>query len=97
MAKDSRENIPAHELCGGYLFGVTVYRVPTHVLYGLKRSYFRFSIHKAIRKVLFLGILVQRSYKGLILNATESFQILDNFHSKKFLNFLESANLCIYF
>ena len=34
-------------------------------------SYFRFSIYKAIRKVLFLGILDQMSYKGLILNATE--------------------------
>ena len=29
---------------------------------GIKRSYFRFSIYKAIRKVLFLGILNQRSY-----------------------------------
>ena len=34
---------------------------------GLKRSYFRFSIYKAIRKVLFLGVLDKRSYKGLIL------------------------------
>ena len=42
-------------------------------------SYFRFYIYKAIRKVLFLGIFDQRSYKGLILNATELFQILDNF------------------
>ena len=39
----------------------------------LKGLYFRFSIYKAIRKVLFLRIFIQRSCKGLILNATEFF------------------------
>ena len=57
---------------------------------GLIRSYFRFSINKAIRKVLFLGILDQRSYKGLILNATELFQILYKFSCKDF--FLTFSN-----
>ena len=33
---------------------------------GLIRSYFRFYIYKAIRKVLFLPFLMGRSYKGLI-------------------------------
>ena len=46
-------------------------------------SYFCFSIYKAIRKVLFLGIFDQRSYKGLISNATEFFQILDKFFFKE--------------
>ena len=45
-------------------------------------SYFCLSIYKAIRKVLFFGILDQRSYKGLILNATEFFQILYKFFFK---------------
>ena len=44
---------------------------------GLRRSYFRFFIHKAIREVLILGVLDQRSNKGLILNDTEFSQILD--------------------
>ena len=44
-----------------------------------EKSYFCFSIYKAIRKVLFLEILDQRSYKGLILNASEFFQILEKF------------------
>ena len=40
-------------------------------------------MYKAIRKVLFLGILDQRSYKGLIVNATEFFQILYKFSFKE--------------
>ena len=43
------------------------------------KSYFCFSIYKAIRKVIFLGILNQRSYKALISTATERFQILKKF------------------
>ena len=34
---------------------------------GLKMSYFRFYIYKAIRKVLFLPILTERSIKVLFL------------------------------
>ena len=50
------------------------------------RSYgliFVFSISKAIRMVLSLGILDQRSYKGLILDATKFFRILDKFSFKE--------------
>ena len=39
---------------------------------GLIRSYnvlFSFYIYKAIRKVLFLHFLIERSYKGLILGS----------------------------
>ena len=57
--------------------------MPTQVLLGLKRSYFRFPIYKAIRKVSFLGILDQRSYKGLILKASEFFQIVEKFSFKE--------------
>ena len=32
-------------------------------------SYFHFYIYKAIRKVLFLPILTERSYKGLIFGS----------------------------
>ena len=32
-------------------------------------SYFRFYIYKAIRKVLFLPIFSERSYKGLIFGS----------------------------
>ena len=39
-------------------------------------------IYMAIRKVLFLGILDQRSSKGLILDVTEFFKILDKFSFK---------------
>ena len=46
---------------------------------GLKRSYFRFSIYKAIRKVLFLEIVDQRSYKSLILDDTDFF-LLSNYN-----------------
>ena len=42
------------------------YRVPTQVLKGLIMSYFLFYIYTAIRKVLFLPIFSERSYKGLI-------------------------------
>ena len=50
---------------------------------GLIRSYFGFPIYKAIRKVLFFRILCQRSYKGLILDANDFFQILDKFSFKE--------------
>ena len=36
---------------------------------GLIMSYFQFCIYKAIRKVLFLPILTERSYKGLIFGS----------------------------
>ena len=68
---------------------IHLYRVPTPVLYGLKRSYFRFSSYKAIRTVLFLEILYERSYKGIV-NATEFFQIFNKFSLEIFLNFLDS-------
>ena len=42
------------------------FRVPTQVLKGL---FFFFYIYKAIRKVLFLSIFSERSYKGLIFGA----------------------------
>ena len=58
-------------------------RVPTQVLESLKRSYFRFLIYKATRKVLFLGFFDQMSYDGLILNATELFKIVDKFSFKE--------------
>ena len=45
-------------------------------------SYFRFCIYKAIRNVLFLRILYQRSYKGIILDATEVFKSLEKFSFK---------------
>ena len=57
--------------------------MPRQVLTCVKRSYFRFPSYKAIRKVLFLGILDQMSYKGLIVNATELFQIVDKFSFKE--------------
>ena len=45
---------------------------------GLIRSYnFRFYIHKAIRKVLFLPFFVERSYEGLILGPEQT-SILQN-------------------
>ena len=56
-------------------------------------SYFRFSIYKAIRKVSFLGILDQRSYKCLILNATELFKILDKFSFKEISTFSRISKL----
>ena len=43
----------------------SVHRVPTQVLKG----YFRFYFYKAIRKVLFLPFLIERSYKGLIFGS----------------------------
>ena len=55
--------------------------MPTQVLLSLKRSYLCFSIYKAFRKVLFLVILDQRSYKGLIFNAAIIFKRI-NFLSK---------------
>ena len=58
----------------------------------LKCLIFVFPFIRLFRKVLRLGVLDQRSLKGLILNATEFFQILEKLRSKKFLNFLESAN-----
>ena len=36
-------------------------------------SYFRFDIYKAIRKVLFLPFLSERSYKGLIFGSQQKF------------------------
>ena len=42
-------------------------------------SYFWFSICKALRKVLFIEISEQRSFKGLILDVTEVFSILVKF------------------
>ena len=36
---------------------------------GLIRPYFHFYIYKAIRKVLFLPFLIERSYKGLIFGS----------------------------
>ena len=42
------------------------------VLEGLIMSYFGFYIYKAIRKVLFLPILTERSYKGLIFAFDET-------------------------
>ena len=53
----------------------------------LKRSYFRFPmIYKAIRKVLFLGILDQRSHKGLVLDVTDVFKSFPQRNYKMFLN-----------
>ena len=62
-----------------HMYQNMAYRLVQGAHAGIIKSYFHFSIYNAIRKVLFLGILEQRSYKGLILNATEFFQILDKF------------------
>ena len=51
------------------VFNGSKIRVPMQVLLGLIMSYFRFYIHKAIRKVLFLPFLTERSYKGLIFGS----------------------------
>ena len=52
-----------------------------------RRSYFCFSIYKAIRKVLFLEILDQRSYKGL----SKFSKFWRSFCSEKILSFFEMA------
>ena len=62
---------------------------------GLIRSYFRFYIYKAIKNVLFLSILDQRSFKGLILNGTELFQILYKFSFKEICQLSRISELYI--
>ena len=48
---------------------------------GIIRSYFRFHIYKAIRKVLFLPSLAKRSYKGLIFGSKRNFNSLNGLRS----------------
>ena len=59
---------------------MNINRVPTQVLKGIIMSYFRFYIYKAIRKVLFLPIFSDRSYKGLIFGSR-------NFNDKKLASY----------
>ena len=49
----------------------------------LKCLIYVFPFIRLFRKVLSLGVLDQRSLKGLILNATEFFQILEKFSFKE--------------
>ena len=52
-----------------YYFGCFKFLTTSYTLSGVIRSYFRFYMYKAIRKVLFLPFLMERSYKGLIFGS----------------------------